>query len=175
MSKVKIRNYYDYDSSNFKGIDFSDSPSMTMQEFVEESDLNNIVDRNMHFKDPAYVTKMILAGKMSDSQPVYGDFVQVQDYQIAMNTVLMAKEQFAMLPSKVRDRFHNDPAEMLAFCNDLNNLDEGVSLGLYDKEKVAELKASFSAGTTDGPVKDSSNVVDAGSDAVSGSAPETSA
>lgn len=171
---VEIRKYYDYDARKVKGLDFSNYPSMTMQEFKEECDLNNIVDRNMHFKDPSYVTKMILAGKMSDSQPVYGDFVQVQDYQSAMNTVITAREQFAMLPSKVRDRFHNDPAEMLAFCNDLSNLDEGVSLGLYDASKVAELKASFSAGSSQGLDGVVQNAESTGAGAVSGLSSETS-
>ena len=111
---VKMYDYFNPPED--EGITFTE-PSMVQQQFAYESDLNNLVDHNMHFKDPAFVTKMILSGKMSDKQPLYGDFTQVADYQTALNTVNNAREQFAQLPAKLRDRFDNDPAKMLAFVN----------------------------------------------------------
>jgi len=36
----------------------------------------------------------------------------------------------ASLPSKIRDRFGNDPSQLLSFLADSSNKDEAISLGL---------------------------------------------
>lgn len=60
----------------------------------------------------------------------YGDFSEVGEYLDAVTAVERAKEQFAALPSKVRERFANDPARLLAFVHDSRNLEEARALGL---------------------------------------------
>lgn len=94
--------------------------SLTQQQFKEESDINNIVDRFMktgHLPDPV-------------SMPQYVDYEGVFDFQSAMNVVRQADENFMRMDAKVRARFHNSPQEFLEFFADPNNRDEAVRLGL---------------------------------------------
>lgn len=95
-------------------------PSLTQQQFRDESDINNIVDRFMktgHLPDPV-------------SMPQYVDYEGVFDFQSAMNVVRAADENFMRMDAKVRSRFHNSPQEFLEFFADPANSDEAVRLGL---------------------------------------------
>jgi len=61
----------------------------------------------------------------------YGDFTSSpESYHEAMNSVLLADEMFSTLPSKVRRRFHNDPAAFLEFTANPENAEEMVRMGL---------------------------------------------
>lgn len=60
----------------------------------------------------------------------YGDFASVPGYQESLEIISKAQEQFEALGARVRERFHNDPAEMLAFCSDPKNAKEMIELGL---------------------------------------------
>lgn len=148
--------------SKVKGIDFSNTVSMTQQQFKDECDINNIVDHNLRYKDPAFITRMQLQGKVSMAQPIYGDFSEVGDYMHSLEVIKNAQEQFNCLSAKVRDRFDNDPVKMLEFVSDSNNYDEGVRLGLYQPKQL----------NTDDVIK---NVENAGLETVSTSDGETSA
>ena len=95
-------------------------PSLTQQQFRDESDINNIVDRFMktgHLPDPV-------------SMPQYVDYEGVFDFQSAMNVVRQADENFMRMDAKVRSRFHNSPQEFLEFFANPENQDEAVRLGL---------------------------------------------
>ena len=95
-------------------------PSLTQQQFRDESDINNIVDRFMktgHLPNPA-------------SMPQYVDYEGVFDFQSAMNVVRQADENFMRMDAKVRARFHNSPQEFLEFFANSDNGDEAVRLGL---------------------------------------------
>lgn len=64
-------------------------------------------------------------------QGQYSDFTNTPtDYQEAMNQVLEADEMFSSLPSSVRKRFANDPANFLEFVGDPTNIPEMIKLGL---------------------------------------------
>ena len=94
--------------------------SLTQQQFRDESDINNIVDRFMktgHLPDPV-------------SMPQYVDYEGVFDFQSAMNVVRQADENFMRMDAKVRARFHNSPQEFLDFFADPANSEEAVRLGL---------------------------------------------
>jgi phage internal scaffolding protein len=94
--------------------------SLTQQQFRDESDINNIVDRFMktgHLPDPV-------------SMPQYVDYEGVFDFQSAMNVVRQADENFMRMDAKVRSRFHNSPQEFLEFFADPANVEEAVRLGL---------------------------------------------
>jgi phage internal scaffolding protein len=94
--------------------------SLTQQQFRDESDINNIVDRFMktgHLPDPV-------------SMPQYVDYEGVFDFQSAMNVVRQADENFMRMDAKVRARFHNSPQEFLEFFADSANSEEAVRLGL---------------------------------------------
>lgn len=117
-----LRTPFNYDMnevSDETGLSCND-PSLTQQQFAEESDINFIVDRFMktgHIPTPA-------------TMPQYADYDGVFDFQTAMNVVRQADENFMRMDAKVRARFHNSPQEFLEFFADPANADEAVRLGL---------------------------------------------
>ncbi|WNK14031.1 MAG: internal scaffolding protein [Microvirus sp.] len=97
--------------------------SMTKQEFMGDCDINNIL---AEFK----VTGQIRHLAANAAAGVYANLADLPDYQTALNAVAIGNEAFASLPSKLRARFENDPAQFLAFMEDPANQDEIVKLGL---------------------------------------------
>ena len=117
---AKVRNGYepDYNSDDF-GIDCS-KDDCTKQSFKDECDVNNIVNR------------WLKSGQLplaSMSSPSFIDVSGVPDYHTALNIVRQSQDMFAALPAAVRDRFGNDPGQLLAFVEDEKNLDEAIRLG----------------------------------------------
>jgi phage internal scaffolding protein len=98
-------------------------PSRTKQEFKDQCDINNIIK--------AYkITGQINHISANAAKGMYADLPDETDYQTALNVQREAATAFASLPSQVRDRFDNDPAEFLAFMGDPANQDEMIKLGL---------------------------------------------
>ena len=104
----------------------NDMPSMTQQHFKDECDINNIIVR--------YEATGLLTDPLQSSGRMYefGDYSAVQDYQDSLNFVIESRQMFDSLPSKLRERFNYDPANLLAFLSDDNNRDEAIRLGLVD-------------------------------------------
>lgn len=95
--------------------------SRTRQEFAAECDINRIVAR----------IGAGLAAPAVCPSPVFQDVSAIPDnLQDALELVRSSSELFASLPSKVRDRFANDPSRLFAFVADSSNRDEAVKLGL---------------------------------------------
>lgn len=114
-------------------------PSLTQQQFAYETDLNNIVDKNMQFKDPAFLTKLqLMHSTKGKVDPIYGDFSDVPDYKAAKDALINSKKQFDTLPAAIRKRFDNNPLKLLEFVNDEANYDEGVKLGIFGKKAAVE-------------------------------------
>lgn len=119
-----------WDRRSAGGVNFANSINMTQQQFQAECDINQI------------------AARLSSGQPVrippnsavYGDFADAPDFQAAQNLILRAKEQFMALPANVRERFKNDPAQLLAFVHDPKNLEEAHDLGLLRGESAARVE-----------------------------------
>lgn len=131
MSSVFIRQPYAYDvlAASDEAAFESVNLTMTQQQFKDESDINNLVDRFLRTGEIPPV----------DARAMYGDFVDSpQSYQEALSAVFEAQAGFDALPSKVRQRFNNDPAELLAFLQDSANLDEAIKLGLVEKPEPAQ-------------------------------------
>lgn len=101
-------------------------PSLTRQEFLDESDVNNIIN--------SYQTDGILPTTRPDG--TYADFTDpaLQDYQHAQNLVLQAQYDFQRLPARVRERFGNDPASLILFVQDPANQKEAFELGLLRED-----------------------------------------
>lgn len=119
------------------GVKF-EGESKTKRAFKEETDINRIMAR---------YEKTGMLPDMIRSDPQYGDFSNAPDYQTALNIAKKAEEQFGALSAKVRGRFNNDPAQMLAFCNNPANAEEMVNLGLAIKRVATPLEASSGDGT----------------------------
>lgn len=98
-------------------------PGLTKQSFKDECDVNFIMDKWKR-------TGIIPAESVGKMRPSYGDFTNPNDYMEACNRVLDANEAFASLPAFLRDRFANEPANLIAFLADSNNQDEAIKLGL---------------------------------------------
>lgn len=98
-------------------------PSMTKQEFVKECDINNILKQ---YK----ATGMISHLSARAAQGAYIDLPDSMDFQESLQIVRDAETAFASLPSKLRERFGNNPAEFLMFCADPANAKEMAELGL---------------------------------------------
>lgn len=128
----KIRFFSRYNPPPSSSIEIK-GESKTRQEFAAESDINRLVER---FRDTGSFYDPLTTLKAGDRKPFFGDVTQVPDYQTALNIVIDAQNNFASLPSKVRDRFDNDPQKLIDFVSDEKNLDEAISLGLIDKPAV---------------------------------------
>lgn len=85
--------------------------SLTQQQFLAGTDINNIIKRYR-------VTGLL---PQVQSEPLYGDFSELPDYQSALNQVLRAEATFAALSSDLRERFGNDVAAFLDFAADPKN------------------------------------------------------
>ncbi len=98
-----------------------DGPGRTKQSFLDECDINFIMN------------KWKRSGELPPGNPrppSYGDFSNVDDYLQAQNAIAEADQAFGALPSWIRARFQNDPAELLAFIEDPRNQAEADKLGL---------------------------------------------
>lgn len=81
-------------------------PSMTQQQFKEETNINNIMKK---YQSTGLFTHI------NPKEAKFGDFTNVEDYQISLHKVMQAQEEFKMLPSELRNKFQNDPAKLLHF------------------------------------------------------------
>jgi phage internal scaffolding protein len=77
-------------------------------------------------------------------------------FQDSMNFIAEAQSMFNELPSRIRDRFYNDPAQFLDFCSNPKNTVELASMGLLTPEAThAALNPSTPSSPTPTPPKSS--------------------
>ncbi|AXH75412.1 MAG: internal scaffolding protein [Microviridae sp.] len=134
--KVKLKaSYDDFDADSDKtGLECKDD-SLAQQHQKDETDINNIV-------------KMFLrTGEIPQRTmpPMQGDFTTAPDMQTAMNLIVEARMAFMQQPAEIRARFHNDPAEFVAFCSDETNLPDMKKYGLLSEAKLQEMEKQEAA------------------------------
>ena len=140
MKTVFCRSAYNYDmdlASDKSGLK-CDDPSLTQQQFKEDSDINTIVDR--------FMKSGVLPNPVN--MPQYVDYEGIFDFQSAMNVVRQADESFMRLDAKIRARFNNSPQEFLEFFGNPDNVDEAIRLGLAIPQAVAETQVSAAEPTS---------------------------
>lgn len=98
----------------------------TKQSFKDECDINNILKK---YQKTGQLPDMIR------SNPQFGDFSDVVDYQTGLDIVIKAHTQFMALSADVRDRFANSPEKFLQFCGDSKNLPEMIKMGIAIERK----------------------------------------
>ncbi|QGH73232.1 MAG: scaffold protein [Microviridae sp. ctKAt32] len=116
---------------------YCDEPSITKQSFKEECDINEILKRAKNGQDISVL--------FNQRVKRYGDFTNVPDYRDALDLVNRAEGMFMELEAKVRERFANDPARMIAFLQDPGNREEAERLGLVMPKKEVKEPAPASA------------------------------
>lgn len=109
----------------------NDEPSLTQQHFKDDADINNIMAR--------YQKTGVLVDPLTQTtrKPMFDDFSELGDFRDHQQAVIEAQDMFMQLPSKLRARFANDPAELLQWLSDPANKDEAIELGLMSKPPVA--------------------------------------
>lgn len=113
MSKrvLKIRRAYDRVGYPMEQFD----ASRTKQQFLLESDINNLMKRY-------HVTGLM---RQVPGAPMYLDCTLLPvDYQDALNKVVAADLAFSQLSSDVRAQFGNDPAAFVEFASDPENIEQ---------------------------------------------------
>lgn len=96
----------------------------TDQSFADECDINTIMAKYQSTGELPYV---------NEAQAQWLD-VTGMDFHTHMQFIVDAENLFDELPSAIRDRFHNDPAEFLDFTSDENNRKELAQMGLLTPE-----------------------------------------
>lgn len=99
---------------------FNPADDRTKQSFKDECDINVILQR---YAATGQITHI------NERAPMWGD-APALDFAGAMALVVKAREEFAALPANVRDRFNNNPQELLNFLSKAENQEEAVKLGL---------------------------------------------
>lgn len=144
MSNLKstfLRTPYNYDMSlvsDETGLHCKD-PSLAQQNSKDECDINIIMER--------FGRGMELPENFRP--PQYADFTGISDYHSAMNQVAQANEAFDAMPAKLRARFNNSPADLMAFLEDDSNRSEAERLGLVvppPQDPSKNLAADLAAG-----------------------------
>lgn len=114
--KPFIRSAHNYDRfvSSMMLATINELPDITVQSHRDEADINVLVKRYG------------VTGQMPQIQPPpsIDEFNEVFDFQSAMNVVRRSQESFNALPASLRERFNNDPAKFVDFCQNPDNLEE---------------------------------------------------
>lgn len=126
------------------------SPSLTQQQFRDECNINNILEKYQKTGAIAHA---------NNHAANYG-FASSLDFRESMEIVTQAQEMFQDLPSSIRNKFGNSPEAFLDFAQNPENASEMVSLGLAEKKDTPTPKQEKTS-TTD--VKSPSVAKDDGS------------
>lgn len=96
-----------------------DDPSLTVQSFTEDANIN-VLARRFGITDIPFAPV---------SQEVI-DLTNPPDLRDILEARRAAADHFSSLPMKLRKRFRNSPEELWDFLHDPENRDEAVRLGL---------------------------------------------
>ncbi len=107
--------------------------SLTKQSFLKDANINTMVAR---FK------KSGMFENVTDKIAQYADLSKPVSYRDSLDHIISAQAQFDALPALVRQRFQNEPAELIDFVQNEDNRDEAIRLGLLPKPKNKKSSAS---------------------------------
>lgn len=111
-------------------LDFSDCTSRTKQEYVKESNINNIA---------------IIPPKPIEPL-AFADLRNPPDLAQVFKTVYDVRDGFAQLPSSIRSMMGNDPSKLQAFITNPDNYDLLVKRGvLIEREAKTKSEGSISS------------------------------
>lgn len=122
-----------------QSLDFEDAVGRTQKNFQDDTDINLIVERWM---------RTGIAANVGAGAAVYGDFSNVNDYLSAVQRTDAAMAAFQALPSSIRNRFENQPSQLIEFMSEADgaNEEEARELGLIPPIPLSE-RPSTQVGT----------------------------
>lgn len=101
--------------------DFSKDKGFTVQADRDDADINKVIAR---FQKSGQVAP-VLRG-----EPFYGDVSEFGDLAESYMKIQDAERLFMGFPAEVRERFENDPVQLVDFLADEGNRKEAEELGL---------------------------------------------
>lgn len=101
--------------------DFSEEVDMAKQSFKDECDVNRIMAKALKGQPVSW---------LNPKEPRWGVDVTGVDFRESMDVVAKSIEMFDQLPSAVRKKFQNDPAQFLEFIDNKDNEEEIYKMGL---------------------------------------------
>lgn len=123
-----------------KRVSYEDSlPSKTQQQFKDDCDIRKIIARRSAMGIPLEISPDPNGGMVQD-------FTNAGDYRENLHKLQRAQDAFMALDPKLRQKFGNDPAELINFLQNEDNYDEALKLGLL--KEGAPLKGKNDDKTT---------------------------
>lgn len=126
--RIDWRHQYDYvrDAEERASSDsINNEPSMTQLHHAEDNDLNVIMKR-YGITDGA-LPPMALDPKY------FGEFDSELDLSEVFRRQREAVERFDAMPATLRNKFHNNPAELFHWIHQAENEQEGYDLGIFKR------------------------------------------
>lgn len=123
VNEMESSSYVEIDRANPAiGLDCSNLPSLTRQEFAEECDINVLMAQ--------FEKTGILPAAMNRTEPRYLDVSDVPDLASALTMLHDATNAFMSLPATTRREFDNDPVKFINFAENPENIEKMRSWGL---------------------------------------------
>ena len=72
------------------------------------------------------------------SQMTFADVTDIPDFRATQDRLADVYSRFAELPSEIREKFENEPANLVEFVQDPDNIDDAVELGLLIVDQDTE-------------------------------------
>jgi len=102
-------------------------PSRTQMQYKDQVNVNNIMKK---FKKTGSITHLRNA-----KEGVYADLTQITDYAESLMQIKKADEAFLSIPSEIRNKFQNNPANLISYLKDPKNTEEAIKHGLLVKRE----------------------------------------
>lgn len=116
---------------------FEGAQSMTKQSFRDGTRVDSVLKRYAAIGVDANDVGLF---RQHMAGAVYGVADTTYDYQYQLNKINEVKRYFESLPATIRDKFRNDPAQMLRFMADPKNIEECQKMGLFTKAEGSSRK-----------------------------------
>lgn len=100
-----------------------EQPSLTEQHHKESCDIRFIMKK---------AEKTGMVSHLQKTEGRYIDMASRPDFDDAMNIIASANSMFETIPSRIREKFHNNPAIWLEYIQNPENREDMLSLGFTD-------------------------------------------
>lgn len=121
-------------------------PDMTKQSFANDADINALVNR--HLKNSPGQSLANIGNPLASRKPMFGTMPSATFHEM-LNAVMDVQTAFASLPARLRNRFGNNPEQLLRWVENPSNYKEAVKLGLIEDrdllEEMADAEAAHAA------------------------------